>query len=124
MPVNHRDSIASVVDAYLHGIYTGDTGTLATLFDVNAQVYGVVDGQAYHKSISAYLDGVAARKSPKELGEPYRMQLLAFDTLGSIASVRLHSPMFGFNYHLYLSLRQLDGKWSIVNKTFVQLGIE
>lgn len=124
MQTNHLDCIDSIVDAYLHGVYTGDTGTLATLFDVNAQVYGVIDGQAYHKSISAYLEGVAARKSPKERGEPFRMQMLAFDSLGSIANVRLHSPMLGFNYHLYLTLRRLDGKWSIVNKTFVNLGFE
>lgn len=121
MQTLHLDSIANVVEAYFQGVYTGDTGVLSQLFDVDAQVYGENSGQAYHKPISAYLEGVAARKSPKELGEPYRMQTLAIDSLGPIANVKLHSPMLGFNYHLYLTLRQLDGKWAIVNKTFVNL---
>lgn len=117
----HHDSIASIVDAYFKGVYTGDAAGLARLFDADAQVYGENNGQAYHKPIAAYLEGVAARKSPQELGEPYRMKTLAVDNLSSIANVTLHSPMLGFNYHLYLTLRRLEGKWSIVNKTFVNL---
>jgi hypothetical protein len=124
MHTDHHDSIAAIVNAYLRGVYTGDSATLATLFDPNTQVYGEINGQAYHKTIAAYLEGVAARQSPQQLGEPYRMDILALDSLGSIANVKLHSPMLGFNYYLYLTLRQLDGKWSIVNKTFANLPAE
>jgi hypothetical protein len=46
------------------------------------------------------------------------MQLLAMDKQDNIASVKLHSPMLGFDYYLYLSLRRRDGQWLIVNKTF------
>jgi hypothetical protein len=116
--------IAAIVDAYFNGVYSGDAASLSALFDVDAQVYGEVDGQPYHKTIHAYLDGVAARKSPKELGEPYRMKLLAVDRLGSIANVKLHSPMLGFNYHLYLTLCLRDGQWRIVNKTFTNLPVD
>ncbi len=121
MNTDHHDSIAAIVNAYLHGVYTGDTATLSTLFDPNAQVYGEINGEPYFKSIAAYLEGVASRQSPQQLGELYRMDILAVDNLGSIATVKLHSPMLGFNYHLYLMLRRLEGKWSIVNKIFVNL---
>jgi hypothetical protein len=124
MNTDHHDSITAIADAYLHGVYTGDTVTLASLFDPNAQVYGEINGQPYHKTIAAYLEGVASRQSAQQLGEPYRMEILTVDSLGSIATVTLHSPMLGFNYHLYLTLRRLDSKWSIVNKTFVNLPAE
>ncbi len=124
MNTNHHDSIAAIVNAYLHGVYTGDTATLATLFDPDTQVYGEIGGQAYRKTIAAYLEGVASRQSPQQLGEPYRMDIVAVDSLGSIANVKLHSPMLGFNYYLYLTLRRLDGKWSIVGKTFANLPAE
>ncbi len=124
MTTNHHESIAAIVNAYLRGVYTGDTATLATLFDPGTQVYGEINGQPYHKSIAAYLEGVAARQSPQQLGEPYRMDILAVDSLGSIATATLRSPMLGFNYHLFLTLRRIDGKWSIVNKTFVNLPAE
>jgi hypothetical protein len=45
------------------------------------------------------------------------------DISGNIANVKLHSPMFGFNYHLYLSLVLHDGRWRIVNKTFTNLTV-
>lgn len=124
MQTDHHDSIDAIVNAYFKGVYTGDTDILAPLFDANAQVYGEVDGKAYHKPIAAYLEGVASRKSPQAVGEPYGMRLLAVDNLGSIATAKLHSPMLGFNYYLYLTLRQLDGKWSIINKAFVHVGTE
>lgn len=116
-----HDSIAAIAQAYLDAVYQGDVAALARLFDSHAQVYGDIKGQAYHKTIAAYLDGVAARRSPQSLGEPYRMRVLAIDSLGSIASVKLHSPMLGFNYHLYLTMRRHNGAWLIVNKTFAEV---
>ena len=114
-------AIATVAEAYLRGVYEGDTATLATLFAPQAQVYGDIDGQPYFKTAAAYLEGVAGRASPQSLGEPYRMRVLSVDSMGGIANVRLHSPMLGFNYHLYLTLRRgIDG-WRIVNKTFAHI---
>ena len=113
--------IAAVAEAYLRGVYEGDTAALATLFAPEAQVYGDIDGQPYFKTIAAYLEGVAGRASPQSLGEPWRMRVLSVDSMGSIGQVRLHSPMLGFNYHLYLTLRRgIDG-WRIVNKTFAHI---
>lgn len=113
--------IAAVAEAYLRGVYEGDAAALATLFAPEAQVYGDIDGQPYFKSIAAYLEGVAGRASPQSLGEPWRMRVLSVDSMGGIGQVRLHSPMLGFNYHLYLTLRRgIDG-WRIVNKTFAHI---
>jgi len=113
-----HDGLGAIADAYLNAVYQGDAATLATLFDPNAQVYGELDGQPYFKSAAAYVEGVAARRSPLQLGERYDMKVLAIDSLGSIGSIKLHSPMLGFNYHLYLTVRRIDGRWLIVNKTF------
>ncbi|TFW19514.1 nuclear transport factor 2 family protein [Duganella callida] len=117
--MNHLEKI---VDQYFHGVYHGDTALLASLFDADAQVYGMIDGQPYHKTAAAYIDGVGKRRSPASLGEPYRMKLLSIDLLGAIATVRLHSPMLGFDYHLYLTLAQRQDGWKIVNKTFNHQG--
>lgn len=119
MHTESQDGVRAIADAYLNAVHQGDAATLAGLFDPGAQVYGEINGQAYHKPIAAYLEGVAARQSPLRLGEPYGMRVLAIDSLGGIASVKLHSPMLGFNYYLYLTLRRHDGRWLIVNKTFV-----
>lgn len=121
MLITDHDQIVAIADAYLNAVYAGDAAALAALFDPTAQVYGEIDGRPYFKSAADYVQGVASRQSPRELGEPYRMKVLAIDSLGGIASIKLHSPMLGFNYHLYLTARRLDGKWLIVNKTFRHL---
>jgi hypothetical protein len=102
MQTDHHASIEAIADAYLQG---------------------QINGQAYLKTIAAYLEGVAARQSPFSLGEPYRMRVLSIDRLANIATVKLYSPMLGFNYHLYLTVRRIDGKWLIVNKTFTHIDI-
>ena len=86
-------AITAVAEVYLRGVYEGDTATLAALFAPEAQVYGDINGQPCFKTIAAYLAGVAGRASPQSLGEPYRMRVLAVNSMGSIASVRLHSPV-------------------------------
>jgi hypothetical protein len=48
---------------------------------------------------------------------------LNIDICGCIANVKLHSPMLGFNYHLYLALVLDNGRWKIVNKTFTNLAV-
>jgi hypothetical protein len=116
-----HDGDRAVADAYLNAVYQGDAAVLATLFDPAAQVYGEINGQPYFKSAAVYVEGVAARPSPLQLGEPYAMRVLAIDGVGEIANVKLHSPMLGFNYQLYLTLRRIDGEWLIVNKTFAHL---
>ena len=115
--------IRTVVQAYFDGVYTGNVVLLATIFDEGAQVYGEVDGQPYHKTIAVYLDGVAHRASPKDRGDPYLMKVVNVDICGGIANVKLHSPMLGFNYHLYLSLVRNNEQWKIVNKTFTNLAV-
>lgn len=120
-PEAANGAVAAVAEAYLRGVYEGDTATLAGLFAPDAQVYGDIDGQPYFKTIGSYLAGVAGRASPQSLGEPYRMRVLSVDSMGSIANARLHSPMLGFNYHLYLTLRRGADGWRIVNKTFAHV---
>lgn len=113
--------IRIVVQSYFDGVYKGNVAVLEEIFDEAAQVYGEVDGQPYHKTITAYLDGVANRTSPKDNGDPYLMKVVSIDISGCIANVKLHSPMLGFNYYLYLSLVRRNAQWKIVNKTFTNL---
>lgn len=113
--------ILALIDRYFDGVYTGNAALLASLFDDGAQVYGDIGGQAYHQTVAAYLRAVAGRDSPATRGEPFLMRPLGIDVAGSIASVKLSSPMLGFRYQLYLTLILRAGNWLIVNKTFTHI---
>lgn len=113
--------ILALIDKYFDAVYTGNAALLGSLFDPGAQVYGDIDGQLYHKSVADYLLAVAGRDSPAKRGEPFLMRPLSVDVAGSIASVKLYSPMLGFRYLLYLTLVLRAGNWIIVNKTFTNI---
>ncbi|MNL80100.1 putative lumazine-binding protein [compost metagenome] len=84
---------------------------------------GDVNGQAYFKTLDQYLDGVRNRKSPFELGESFRMEIMSIEVINQIAVAKVRLPMFEFNYHDLLSLTKVDGKWLIVNKLLTNVAM-
>ena len=102
----NREDIEKIQDAienYFKGIYHGDTELLKSVFHPKALLFGDIQGQTYFKNVPEYIEGVKNRKSPGELGEKFRMQIISIERLGEIAFVNLHVPMFDFNYYDYLS---------------------
>lgn len=114
-------AIEAVLQDYAEGIFCGDVARLRGAFHPDARLFGMVKGQSYDKPLEDYLAVVAARQSPSQLGEPFRMRLLTLEVQGSIALARLHCPMLGFNYLDFLSLRLQGGRWQIVSKLFTHL---
>lgn len=116
-----RHAIGLVLDDYFSGLYTGDTDLLRSVFHPQAASFASVNGQPFHTTIGAWLESVANRTSPAELGERCSMTVMSVDVLGTIAIAKVHVPARGFNYYNFLSLLRQDGQWLIVNKVFVDL---
>lgn len=113
--------IESIITNYFEAIFNGDVVKLKACFHKNVSIYGDIKGVEYLKSVKEYLDGVANRKSPKELNESFQMKIVGIDTMGKIAMAKLHVPMLGYNYYDYLSLTKIDSNWKIVNKIFTHI---
>ncbi|MEM9647768.1 MAG: nuclear transport factor 2 family protein [Bacteroidota bacterium] len=113
--------IEAVVFDYFNGIYSGDTNLLESAFSKNAMLYGDIKGEPYEREMDPYLESVKQRKSPKDLGENFRMEIVGMEIIGRLAMVKAHLPMLGYNYYDFLSLYYVDGKWSIVNKLFAHV---
>lgn len=123
---NYKDSaeqITAVLSDYFNGVFHGDITLLRSAFHPHALVAGDVNGQAYFKAFDQYLDGVANRKSPFELGESFRMQIISIEIINQIAVAKVRLPMFEFNYYDLLSLTKVDGKWVIVNKLLTNVSM-
>jgi hypothetical protein len=123
---NYADNVtavAAVLSNYFNGIFKGDVELLRSTFHPQALVTGDVKGQPYFKSLDQYLDGVKNRKSPFELGETLRMEILSVEIINSIAIAKVHVPMFDFNYYDLLSLNKIDGTWVIVNKLLTHVNV-
>ena len=117
-------AVAAVLSNYFKGIYNGDVELLRSAFHPQALVGGDVNGQPYAKTLDQYLDGVKNRKSPFELGETFRMEILAIEIINSIAIAKVHVPMFDFNYYNLISLNNINGAWVIVNKLLTNVSVQ
>jgi hypothetical protein len=116
-------AIASVLSSYFNGVFNGDTALLKKIFHPKAVVAGDVNGVPYFKTIDEYLAGVGSRKSPHELNETFRMEILSIEIINSIAIAKVHLPIFDFNYYDLLSLSKTDQGWVIVNKLLTNVKI-
>jgi hypothetical protein len=119
--MEEHQAILAVLSAYFKGLYTGDTELLRSLFHPEAALFAELPGQSYYKKLDTYLEGVASRKSPEQVGEPFRMKVLSLDVTHNMAHAKVHVPALGFNYYNYLSLLFTNGAWVIVNKTFADV---
>ncbi len=109
-------AVSVVLSNYFQGVYRGNVELLRSVFHPQTLVAGDVNGQAYFKSLDEYLEGVKNRKSPLELNESFRMEILSIEIINSIAIAKVRLPMFEFNYYDLLSLNKVNGEWVIVNK--------
>lgn len=115
------DGMLALIDRYFQSIYVGDTAALRSTFHPKCRLFAEVNGNPYEKSVDEYVDGVANRRSPRDLGEACLMEVIGVETLGSVALVRTHQQMLGFNYFDYLTLLRRDGQWLIVSKVFTNV---
>jgi hypothetical protein len=120
---DNAKAVAAVLSTYFDGIFYGDVARLRSTFHPQALVAGDINGQPYFKTLDQYLEGVKLRKSPHELNEAFRMEVLAIEIINSIAFAKVHVPMFEFNYYDLLSLNKIDGKWIIINKLLTHVNV-
>ena len=115
------EEIQAVIQNYFEGIYNGDEVQLKEVFHPGTLLFGDIKGVPYFKAITEYIDGVKSRKSPKDLGEDFKMEILSIEILGNNAIVKAQLPMLGYNYFDFLSLAKINEDWKIVNKLFTHV---
>jgi len=119
--MNNQAEISTVLDSYMKGLFHGDTELLRTVFHPQAALFGDVRGVPYQNSLDGWLEAVAKRQSPHDLGEQFRMEVLGVEVLNEIAYAKARCPMLGFNYMDYLSLVHHGDRWLIANKLFTHV---
>jgi hypothetical protein len=107
---------AALEDYYFKGIYEGDLTKLSKIYHPGTLLFGDVQGVPYAKNLQEYLDGVAGRKSPKELGQDFKGEIIAIQVINSIAVAKVKVKMYTFLYEEFLSFHKIEGRWFLVNK--------
>lgn len=104
------NELQETLSRYFAGLFEGNVDDLRSVFHPSAMLAGEVNGEIRFRALDEYLQIVANRRAPAELGESFRMTLVSLEVDGSIAVAKAHSPMLGCNYHDYLSLVRFEGR--------------
>lgn len=105
-----------LVNAYFRGLHSGNVKLLAAVFDAGAWLQSA----GLRLSRDEWLERVAARQSPAELGHAYDYDILELDVDRSHGVAKLRVPLLGKTYIDYLSLLKEGDRWQVVNKLYLE----
>jgi hypothetical protein len=111
------DVITTIIHDYFDGLYFGDAGKLESIF--HSDVWLKAPGT--RRSLAIWLADVKNRATPAELNKPFDFKILALDVVKDQAMVKVHCPLFDFNYIDFLGLLKEDGNWQIVTKMYTDI---
>jgi len=115
--------IQDFINNYFEVIHKQDMNLFDQVFHKDCVLYSGQNGDLVVRPYALYREQVANRKSPFELGNTRRDQVLMVDELSpTTALVKLQLEMFGGVMQDYLNILKLDGKWIIIAKIYEQVG--
>ena len=119
MNATHYDEVLALLADYHHGLYHLDLDRLRKVFTPEATYATVVDGSLLGLTIEAYFDRLTRRTAPAEEGVDSNPRVRSIRFAGeNTALAEVESSMFGHDYHDFLSLLRVDGRWRVQSKVF------
>ena len=119
-----RAAITRTVDLYIEGVRGGDAAKLREAFHPQAWMFGSLAGTRYDEPIGeliAMVDG-----QPVDVDGSFRARIVSVEQVGDAAFAVLEEEGFWgtVSFTDFFTLAQIDGAWTIVNKTFAHTGGE
>lgn len=85
----------------------------------NAKITGYLEDGLHQMSVGDFAGFVESQQpSPKEKGEPARLDVLSIELAGNTATARVRDDYLGLTFLDSISLLKVEGQWSIYNKLF------
>lgn len=110
-------AIKKLIADYFDVLHFQDMELFEKVFHKNCVLYSAQGGELSIRPYDIYREAVANRKSPAELGNTRRDQVLMFDQISpTLALVKPQLEMFGGVMQDYLNIVFLDGQWWIMAK--------
>jgi hypothetical protein len=116
-------AIKQLIADYFEVLHFQDMELFDKVFHKNCVLYSAQGGELSIRPYDVYREAVANRKSPAELGNPRRDQVLMFDQVSpTLALVKPQLEMFGGVMQDYLNIVFLDGQWWVMAKMWEKVG--
>jgi hypothetical protein len=115
--------LIKLLDDYFEVIHTQDMQLFDKVFHKDCTLYSTQDGELVLRPYALYREQVANRKSPKELSNPRKDEILEIDQISdSTAWAKVQLFQFGGIMQDYLNFLKIDGKWWIIAKLYQKVG--
>jgi hypothetical protein len=115
--------LIKLLDDYFEVIHAQDMQLFDKVFHKDCTLYSTQDGELVLRPYALYREQVANRKSPKELGNPRKDEILEIDQISdSTAWAKVQLFQFGGIMQDYLNFLKIDGKWWIIAKLYEKVG--
>ncbi|MEA2307123.1 MAG: hypothetical protein QOH43_4403 [Solirubrobacteraceae bacterium] len=127
MAVTHAEQAAEItrtVDLYVEGMRNGDGAKLREAFHPQAWMFGSLAGTRYDEPIDELIATVDGH--PLDVAGSYQARVVSVEQVGDAAVAVLEEQgCWGtVSFTDFFALAQIDGAWTIVNKTFAHTGGE
>jgi hypothetical protein len=117
--MSDKEQIQETIQTYFDSMYESSADKAQAAFHPDAKITGYLEDGLHEMSVSDFAGFVASQQpSPKEKGEPARLEILSVQVAGSTAAARMRDDYLGLSFLDSISLLKSDGKWSIYNKLF------
>lgn len=114
-----KTGIEQTVQVYFDSMYESDLEKVNQAFHPNAMITGSFDGNFSEMSREDFGKFVASQQpSPKEKGEPARLEIVGIDIAGETAVARVRDDYLGRTFLDTLSMIKQDSGWVIYNKLY------
>jgi len=117
--MSDEEQIKATIQTYFDCMYESSDEKTHAAFHPNAKITGYLEDGLHQMSVTEFAGFVTSQQpSPKEKGEPVRLEIVSLDIAGDTAVTRVRDDYLGMTFLDTLSLLKTDGQWSIYNKLF------
>lgn len=111
--------IKDVIQIYFDGMYQSSVQKTHLAFHTNAKIAGYLEDGLHEMSVDDFASFVESQQpSPKENGEPIRLDILSIQIAGNTAIAQVRDDYLGMTFLDTLSFIKENDKWSIYTKLF------
>lgn len=117
--MSDENQIRNTIRMYFESMHESSSTKVHGAFHPAAKITGYLEDGLHEMSVDDFAGFVSSQQpSPKQKGEPARLDILSIEIAGNTAVARVRDDYLGMTFLDTISLLKADGKWSIYNKLF------
>lgn len=116
-PDEEEEAVRAAIAHYFQGHATGNGAHFEKVFHPQAKLFWIRDGRLNQRTSAEYIAGASGTPPADEA--QHERRIADIDITGNAAIVKVELDYPGAFITDYISMLKIEGRWQIVNKTFM-----